>query len=76
MQHLVDATSRVVPWIAALALVAGAGAQTPGGARRAGIFEEGRRAPALELPTIDGRSQISLPALAGKKVILLQFASW
>jgi hypothetical protein len=41
-----------------------------------GIFREGRRAPALELPTIDGRSTIQVESLAGRKAILLQFASW
>jgi hypothetical protein len=41
-----------------------------------GIFQEGQRAPALELPTIDGRSTIQLDSLTGRKAILLQFASW
>jgi hypothetical protein len=44
--------------------------------RAIGIFQEGQRAPALELPTLDGRSTIQLDSLTGRKAILLQFASW
>ena len=36
----------------------------------------GKRHPALRLPTIDGKETIDLRALAGKKVLLIQFASW
>ena len=36
----------------------------------------GKHHPALRLPTIDGQETIDLRALAGKKVLLIQFASW
>ncbi len=45
----------------------------------AGVFVEGRPAPKLELPRIDHQGSIDLGdavAFAGRKVILLQFASW
>ena len=32
--------------------------------------------PELRLPTIDGAQTVSLRALRGKRVLLLQFASW
>ncbi len=32
--------------------------------------------PELRLPTIDGEQTISLRSLQGKRVLLLQFASW
>ena len=32
--------------------------------------------PEVRLPTIDGRETVSLQALRGKKVLLIQFASW
>lgn len=32
--------------------------------------------PELRLPTLDGAETISLRALRGKRVLLLQFASW
>ena len=36
----------------------------------------GKSHPSLRLPTIDGKQTIDLRALAGKKVLLIQFASW
>ena len=36
----------------------------------------GERHPELRLPTIDGDRTVSLHALRGKRVLLLQFASW
>lgn len=39
-------------------------------------FEVGAYLPDLELPTIDGESTIRLSALRGKKLLLVQFASW
>lgn len=41
-----------------------------------GIFVKDRLVPDLELPTIDGRSTVNLGSLEGRKVIVLQFASW
>ncbi len=41
-----------------------------------GIFVKDQPAPGLELPTIDGRSTINLGTLVGRRVIVLQFASW
>ncbi len=51
-------------------------AQSDSAPKATGIFREGQRAPSLELPTIDGRSTINLASLAGRKAIVLQFASW
>lgn len=36
----------------------------------------GEAHPALRLPTIDGTRSIDLHALRGRKVVLIQFASW
>ncbi len=36
----------------------------------------GERHPELRLPSIDGKQDLSLRALVGKKVLLIQFASW
>lgn len=42
-----------------------------------GLFREGEPLPHLVLPTIDGATTLDLAALApGKKVLLIQFASW
>lgn len=38
--------------------------------------EVGAPYPALRLPTIDGKSTIDLRQLRGKKVLLIEFASW
>lgn len=50
--------------------------QSDSAPKATGVFREGQRAPSLELPTIDGRSTINLASLAGRKAIVLQFASW
>ena len=36
----------------------------------------GQLHPEIRLPTIDGKQNVSLRALVGKKVLLIQFASW
>lgn len=36
----------------------------------------GKPHPEVRLPTIDGESTVSLDALRGSKVLLIQFASW
>ena len=36
----------------------------------------GQRHPDFTLPLIDGRAPVSLSAFRGKKVLLVQFASW
>jgi peroxiredoxin len=38
--------------------------------------EVGQRHPDFTLPTIDDRSPVSLSSFRGKKVLLIQFASW
>ncbi|QDV32549.1 peroxiredoxin family protein [Tautonia plasticadhaerens] len=43
---------------------------------RADDVRVGRRHPDFTLPRIDGRSPVSLSDLRGKKVLLIQFASW
>lgn len=44
--------------------------------RNTSVFQKGRPLPNLELPTIDGERTINLADLGGKKVLLIQFASW
>jgi hypothetical protein len=39
-------------------------------------FEEGQFLPDFELPTIDGERTTRLSELRGKRVLLIQFASW
>ena len=39
-------------------------------------FGEGQFLPDFELPTIDGERTIRLSELRGKRVLLIQFASW
>ena len=36
----------------------------------------GARIPSLELPLIDGNGTVDLADLRGKKLLLIQFASW
>ena len=36
----------------------------------------GKPHPEVRLPTIDGEATVSLDALRGSKVLLIQFASW
>jgi hypothetical protein len=38
--------------------------------------EVGALHPELRLPTIDGERTVSLRALRGRKILLIQFASW
>ena len=59
---------RFLPLFAALALMSHvADAEEP---------VVGKHHPALRLPTIDGTQTIDVRTLAGKKVLLIQFASW
>ena len=39
-------------------------------------FRVGERVPDLRLPTIDGEETIRLRALTGRKLLLIEFASW
>lgn len=36
----------------------------------------GSAIPSIELPTLDGRSTVDLASFEGKKLLLIQFASW
>ena len=38
--------------------------------------EVGEVFPDIELPTIDGKSTVRLSELRGKRVLLIEFASW
>lgn len=66
--------------LAAAALAAMTSAPVP--AQRGGVLRAGEPLPHLELPTIDGERTIDLADFvasaggAGKKVLLIQFASW
>ncbi len=44
--------------------------------RSASLLQAGEPLPSLTLPTIDGTGSIDLAELRGKKVLLIQFASW
>lgn len=60
------------PLATGLVLMAPLAAQT-----RPGILREGQPLPHLPLPTIDGRQVLDLAELAaGRKLLLIQFASW
>jgi len=61
--------------IHALALVALTLLAGPAASQEIG-FEDGQFLPDLELPTIDGERTIMLSELRGKRVLLIQFASW
>ena len=39
-------------------------------------WKTGQLVPELRLPTIDGSRTIALSELRGKKVLLIEFASW
>jgi hypothetical protein len=42
----------------------------------ASLLQRGQPLPGLVLPTIDGQETVDLAGLRGKKVLLIQFASW
>ena len=44
--------------------------------RSLSLLQPGEALPALVLPTIDGKATVNLADLRGKKVLLIQFASW
>lgn len=58
---------RSIP-LAALALAASAAAQTP--------YEVGRALPALRLPTVEDGRTVDLAGYRGKRLLLIEFASW
>ena len=60
----------------ALACLLAAAAPTAAAQRGGSVFHQGQPLPDLELPTIDGKRTINLADLGGKKVLLIQFASW
>jgi hypothetical protein len=60
----------------ALACLFGVASPTASAQRGGGVFRQGQPLPDLELPTIDGKRTINLADLGGKKVLLIQFASW
>ena len=39
-------------------------------------YKVGQPLPELRLPTVDGESTIDLAQLRGKKLVLIEFASW
>ena len=59
-----------------LACLLAAAASSAVAQRGGGVFRQGQPLPDLELPTIDGERTINLADLGGKKVLLIQFASW
>ena len=65
---------RSMRWLPALA--AGLLVTTAAPAAEGYAPEVGRRHPDFTLPTIDDRRPVSLSDYRGKKVLLIQFASW
>ncbi len=39
-------------------------------------YKVGERLPELRLPTIDGKETIDLVQFRGKRILLIEFASW
>ena len=39
-------------------------------------WKVGEMVPNVRLPTVDGKETVSLYGLRGKKILLIQFASW
>ncbi len=60
----------------ALVCLFAAATSTAAAQRGGSVFRQGQPLPDLELPTIDGQRTINLADLGGKKVLLIQFASW
>ena len=58
------------------ALVAALAAAAPAGEGEPALAEIGDVLPDLRLPTIDGEQTIQLSDYRGKKVLLIEFASW
>ncbi len=56
-------------WLSSSLPAAATQNETPG-------FAKGRFLPDLELPTIDGAQTMRFSELRGKKLLLVQFASW
>jgi len=68
-RKLTSAVGTIVAAGAALAPCTGVAAASP-------AFEEGRPAPALALPRLDGSGMGSIADYRGRKVVLHVFASW
>ena len=66
----------LIPSTIVLACLLATATSTAGAQRGGGVFRQGQPLPDLELPTIDGLRTINLADLGGKKVLLIQFASW
>lgn len=65
------------PSLLALALTALSTAQdAPSVIAQDSWFEVGQRIPTLELPRVDGGGTVDLADLRGRKLLLIQFASW
>ncbi len=54
--------------LATLLVVSAASAQSP--------WKKGQPLPPLRLPTVTGEKTIDLAQLRGKKLVLIEFASW
>ncbi len=51
-------------------------AAPPATAQEGGLLRVGEPLPAIELPTVDGRSSLLLSELVGTPTLLIEFASW
>jgi len=65
-------------WLCAMSGLLFAYAPVPTGphAAQGEQWEEGAALPALRLPTVDGQATIDLRRTLGKKLLLIEFASW
>lgn len=61
--------------ILGVALVAAMSA-SPRAAARAGEIGVGKPYPEIRLPTVEGDRTLSLSSFRGRKVLLIEFASW
>lgn len=53
-----------------------AGSQAPSGAQAGDPWQVGQPAPPLRLPTVAGDATVDLASFRGKRVLLIEFASW
>lgn len=75
MLSIRGSSRRGVTGLCAVALAASLQAQGIDRVRTIGT-EEGQFYPDVELPTIDGKRTLRLSELRGKRLLLLDFASW
>jgi hypothetical protein len=69
-------STHALAFLSLATLSAGAVRAQASAAADASAWRVGAPLPALRLPTIDGASTIALSDLYGRKLLLVEFASW